>query len=306
MLGQVKRLLLVLVLSLPLRAFAEAPEVLLQRANEAFRRTEFEQAIPLFRELLNPPLLTPSKIAQARMRLAESLFFTQHQSEAKRELHVLLANEPSAKTDASVPPDFADFFAATKHDYFASAPAKKKPKLDTKVEPTIVVTSPAPLVADTPAPLVAKPEPRPESRPTTAPPTTAPPVVAPPVAADLWHGAPWYLKIIPFGGGQFANHDAAGGGVFLALEVAFLATNIATTIINDKERSTYGGFRHTQPYPALYGVQLGSAVATYATLVVGLIDAFVWSPTRGARHVHATVAPTADGHGAAAFLGATF
>jgi len=279
----------------------EPPEEMFKHANEAFRRTEFELAIDLYRNLLNPPLLPPAKIQQTRMRLAESLFFTQHQDEAKREVSALLRINPNAKTDASVPPDFAEFFASAKRDLLANAAKKKVPTA--KPEPTVVVTQSPPPQAPSPAPIVAVPvavAPAPASQATA---------LAPKQGMErqpMWHAAPWYLKIIPFGGGQLANHDPVGGGVFLGLEVAFLATNIVTTLMNDKERATYGGFRHSQPYPALYDVQLGSAIALYATLAVGLVDAFVWSPGRGERRAHVSVAPTADGRGAAAALSASF
>jgi hypothetical protein len=123
----------------------------------------------------------------------------------------------------------------------------------------------------------------------------AAPLAAPP--PSLFRPAPWYLKVLPFGIGQFANRDVAGGAAFLAVEAGLGAANIALAVAN-RMRRLPTGFPNTPGSEALYWAQQVTAAAFYATLIIGLVDAFAWSPARGG----AGMALTASGDGSGSAL----
>lgn len=97
-------------------------------------------------------------------------------------------------------------------------------------------------------------------------------------APTLGDRQPW-LRAVPLGVGQFANEDYVTGGVFLGLEVALIALNVAGSVWRysslDSTTNTYrSGARKAQV------LQNVAAISAIVTAVVGIVDAFVWSPTR--------------------------
>ena len=98
---------------------------------------------------------------------------------------------------------------------------------------------------------------------------------------------PW-LRIFPGGIGHFVNHDFAAGGVFLGLEAACVATNIALGIVHNGTKTADGRFYRPgqDGFPLLVAMNVaGFAAITLA--IIEIIDAFAASPARG----RATLAP---------------
>lgn len=250
-----------------------------REATEAFDAAEFEKAVPLLRAVLYPPQLPANDMKRARLLLTQALFFSGLKDDAKREARSLLKQAPTIKVDlTNAAPDFVQFFNALRDKEKPAPPPtvvhRAAPELELKVsnprqtEPPLATAPPAPTPAS--APMVV----------------THDQAVTPVRSA----GAPWYLKMLPLGVGQFANHDLVGGGVFLSAEVVLIGSNVILSVYNAGQRRA-GAYPHTSAYPALYVLQVVSAAAAYGTLVVGLIDAFVWSPARGTAHLSMALAP---------------
>lgn len=106
-------------------------------------------------------------------------------------------------------------------------------------------------------------------------------------------GAPWYLKIIPFGVGHFANGDPVAGGVFLGIELAALGAHVAVAVTNQSSLGRDGG------YPAgrkpLYYAQNVTVGVLAAACIVDVVDAFVWSDARAKRRLSVALNPVTPG-----------
>ena len=117
----------------------------------------------------------------------------------------------------------------------------------------------------------------------------APPVV---IAAPqpTYQPAAWPLHLVPFGVGQFANHDPVAGCAFLAIELALLATHIVSTLVMESGRDPrYRDFRDYDRAVGLWYSRTLSGAALIGVAIAGVVDAGVWSPTRGAARL--TLAP---------------
>lgn len=89
---------------------------------------------------------------------------------------------------------------------------------------------------------------------------------------------PW-LRVIPLGVGQFVNQDYVTGGIFLGTELALIALNVAGSVwrysLYDSASGTYrAGAVEAQV------LQNVGAIGAIVAAVIGIIDAFVWSPSR--------------------------
>ncbi len=250
--------------------------------------TRFEDAIPKLRVLIYPPSLPAAKLKRARLALAQALFHTQQFDAARLELGYLFKTAPGYRIDSrDMAPDFVAFFESVRDSSGGKkrVAAAKPAEPETEKPTQVVIVQPAPAPASTPAP-----QPIAAVGPRTVATTT--------VAVDTWHPAPWYLAIIPFGGGQFAQHDIVAGSIFLVLEAALLGTNIAFAVINSKRVLSDGGFQLGSQSEIYYYTQQVSAGALYGTLIIGLLDGLLWSPKRMAA-VHVTAGPVgASGAGA--------
>jgi hypothetical protein len=232
--------------------------------------TRFEEAIPRLKALVYAKGLSRADLNRGREALARSYFYTQQTTLARDQLTLLFRSARNYKVDRNLPPDYLEFFDTVAAE--ANRPIRSPTKVE-KNEPT----------AEEPRAAPAKPE------------QSSAPIAAPTTTARVEPGAPWYLKILPFGGGQFANHDPVGGGVFLGLEVALLGANIALLVANNGLIAKDGSYPHKSQSLPLYVSQQVTAAAFYATLAIGLIDAFVWSPSRGASRAAVSVAPGGAG-----------
>ncbi len=258
--------------------------------------TRFEEAIPRLKALIYASKLSRGDSLRAREALARAFFFTQQSGLAKDQLSILLRNDPSYRIDSRrLSPDYVEFFDNLAKD----AREKRQTRTAGKSNaPAVQVTAP---VAGTNASggnasAAAVPVAPAAQSPTPVVPATV-------VAAPAYQAAPWYLKIIPFGGGQFANHDPVGGAVFLVVEAALLGTNIGLIVANNNLVFSNGSYPRGGSSLPLYVAQQTTAAVFYGSLVVGLVDAFVWSPKRGQARVQATLVPASHG-GAAMFAGA--
>lgn len=89
---------------------------------------------------------------------------------------------------------------------------------------------------------------------------------------------PW-LRVIPLGVGQFVNQDYVTGGIFLGTELALIALNVAGSVwrysLYDSASGTYrAGAVEAQV------LQNVGAIGAIVAAVIGIVDAFVWSPSR--------------------------
>jgi hypothetical protein len=95
-----------------------------------------------------------------------------------------------------------------------------------------------------------------------------------------------------------------GGAVFLTVEAVLLGTNIGLIVANNNIVFSNGSYPRGGSSLPLYVAQQTTAAVFYASLAVGLLDAFVWSPKRGQARFEAALVPT--GNGAGAVFGSSF
>jgi hypothetical protein len=222
---------------------AKKTEVPLQTALALVEDSRFEKAIPALRTLLSGGALSATEARTARVALAKALFYTNRLAEGQAELRRLFTDSPDAEIDAI---DFApDFLQFFQNE--RKAWSAERPK-------TVVVAVPASAPAS--VSVVVPPPPRPAPHP--------------------------IVKLIPFGVGQFAGGDAGAGAVFCAIEVALLATNLSTFALN-RTRFANSVYQRDAAAPWLYWTEQVSGGLFYATLLLGVLDAFLWSPQRVAR-----------------------
>lgn len=251
----------------------------------------FEQAISPLRKALGSSLLTTAEQKRGRLALAQALFYSNKTAPARAELKLWLKQFPNDKLDeAMYPPDFVAFFRSVHDDVEKQRrsevkptearrpdPVKSEPKPEPKVDPPhteskvveprmpetkVSPQKPAVQAAMTPEPKAVVVETPPDSRPGSA---------------------PWYLKLLPFGVGQFANGDTFGGGLWLGVELALLAGHVSIAVYNQTSLGPDGGYPAGSQSRVFYVAQNVSAGLLIATCVMGVVDAFVWSPDRAAR-----------------------
>lgn len=247
----------------------------------------FEQAISPLRKALGSGVLSAAEQKRGRLALAQSLFYASKPAPARTELKLWLKQFPNDQLDeAMYPPDFVAFFKGV-HDEVEkqrrtevrpaevkrSEPVKSEPKVDPAhtepnvVEPRMPETKVSPPKPAEPSAVTAEPKSLVVDTPSTSPPGSA----------------PWYLKILPFGVGQFANGDTFGGGIWLGVELALLAGHVSIAVYNQTSLGPDGGYPAGTQSRVLYVAQNVSAGLLIATCVMGVVDAFVWSPDRAAR-----------------------
>lgn len=117
-----------------------------------------------------------------------------------------------------------------------------------------------------------------------------------PVASTTTHTKFSPVSLVPFGIGQLLLGDYTDGGIFLGLDVAFLAADLALYFVRIKDRQTGGGYSNVSRAETL---QIGQDVAgglLIVSAIIGIVDAIVWSPERVAnKRLTVLLAPAAQG-----------
>ena len=276
-------------------AAADDTRAKLTQALSLVEAARFEQAVPLLRELLAPPVVKGNDLRAARIAYAQALFYTGQKKQARAELKLLFKKFPAASIDeTAIAPDFVELFNEIRANEIRGGDARPDPSPPAKHKQAERPSKPEPQArvdAAATKPVVAPDKPEPAAEPGAATPSAPKEIAVAPATIDAdaqpiaitsqtHKPAPWYLKMLPFGVGQFANKDYAVGGVLLALELGLLATNIAMIVLNRAAQNADGSYQPGTS-PALYVAQQVSAGGLYLTLGFGLLDAFLWSPGRG-------------------------
>lgn len=234
------------MLALLLLVTAPTTDKKMADAEKVYDDGQFARAAKLFEAVLaaNPP---SSKMRQnARLLLGFSRYWAGDGDRARAVLRELLRENPDFPVDPSLHhPELVKLFEGERKAYQDSI-------------------APPPVPASAPAPkqdVVAKP------------------VVE--AAAEIKTTGDRYpgLRILPLGIGQFVNHDRVGGAIFLSLELALVAANVTAAIIDYRLEVAPGEFL-PGALEARW-VQNITGITAVVVAVIGIIDAFVWSPARG-------------------------
>ncbi len=131
----------------------------------------------------------------------------------------------------------------------------------------------------------------------TPPPVTQPP---PPPPPPSYRPAPWFVRVLPLGIGQFAGRDPLGGTAFLLSEVTLVALNVVGAVQAGGLRSgdSKVDAAHFNSAVAWWSVQTVAGGVLIATCVLGAIDGLLWSPARGAARATNAVTPLVFAKGA--------
>lgn len=219
------------------------------KAQTAYDNYEFAPAAQLYRKAIASGQLDPHRTAQARLRLGFSLFIAQDRAGAEIALADLFDHEPAFILERrGVHPDLLKFYDS-QHEKWLSA----------HVPPVPPHVTPAPL-----------------------PPTIHADPPTAPVQTEGYRPAPWPVRLIPLGVGQFANGDPVGGGIWLGAELALIGLNIVSSLEHfSRCDGNQSNCRELNTARAWFYVQDVSAGLLIATAVLGVVDALVWSPKRG-------------------------
>ena len=257
-------------------AAAPAPDAF-GKAQEAYDNYDFAPAAQQYRKALAGGTLDPVRASLARLRLGFSLFISQNRPSAEAAIADLLDKDPTfALERRGVHPDLLKFYDAEYEKWRRAHP-----------------------VAQTVVPVPPQDVPRKEPPRVDPPPTL--------VVHDEYRPAPWPLRLLPLGVGQFANGDPVGGGVWLSVELALVGLNVVSAIEhNSLCDANQANCRDLGTARTWFYLQDVSAALIVATAVAGVIDAFVWSPARGASRYHAHLALTPIRGGGAAALALEF
>ncbi|MGB9736433.1 MAG: hypothetical protein ACP5JP_06600 [bacterium] len=86
----------------------------------------------------------------------------------------------------------------------------------------------------------------------------------------------YWLRIIPFGVGQFSKGDDKKGTILLIAEVTELAVNISTYYIRKSKENSDGSYNNPVWANNMQAVQLTAFWLFVGTASYGIVDAFVW------------------------------
>ncbi|MCC6810566.1 MAG: hypothetical protein IT381_24260 [Deltaproteobacteria bacterium] len=260
-------------------------ETLAQKGKLAYDDYEFDKAAAYFQDALKAGIADGRTREQTLLYLAFTLFGLQKNSEAKAQLRSLFKANPGYVLDQKgLLPELARFFEHEQAAYQKELEAEKA-VLESHGKPKVVVTVPV----------------------ETLPTEPAKPVVTSDVV-PLYQSAHPAVKLLPFGIGQFANGDPVGGSLFLVGELLLIGANVASAVLDTQARATYASAPTAELERQIwmfYGLRTASGAAAIVLGAVGILDAFLWSPTRGRaryeRGLRATFVPIPlrDGAGVA-------
>jgi hypothetical protein len=247
-----------------------APRVdtLLKKAKASYDDYEFDKAAAYYEDALRAGVTDQAKREQTLLYYAFSLFGLERAADAKAQLRELFKlNGNYALDRKGLHPSLLRFYddekaAAQQAAVKAAPPPASDPPKNVEQQTTITVA------------------------PTELPPPEVTTKVAPPYVS-----AHPVLKLLPFGIGQFANGDPAGGAAFLAVELALVGANVAFAVLDENARSAFAkqtGAATPQQQAEnnlFYAMRTASGVAAILVGAFGILDAFLWSPGRAeARH----------------------
>jgi len=86
----------------------------------------------------------------------------------------------------------------------------------------------------------------------------------------------YWLRIIPFGVGQFSKGDDKKGTILLIAEVTELAVNVSTYYIRKSKENRDGSYNNPVWANNMQAVQLTAFWLFVGTASYGIVDAFVW------------------------------
>jgi hypothetical protein len=226
----------------------------LAAAEVAYEDYDYATAASLLQQLLNKAVSNAKLRQRAWLLLGFSRHFLRDEPAAKSALAELFRENVDYPFERELHhPDLVRLFDTERNAYLASisvTPASQP------ITPPVIIVAPA-------------------SEPTASQPV----IVETPKAAvqTLGDRQPW-LRIFPIVG-HFANHDYVGGGVFLALETAFIGMNVGGAVAYAMLRYPEGDFR-SGAFEAQI-IQNVGGVGAIALAVICIVDAFAWSPARG-------------------------
>lgn len=119
-----------------------------------------------------------------------------------------------------------------------------------------------------------------------------------PAPAAAAKGTPRFspVSLVPFGIGQLLLGDDTAGGIFLGLDAALFATDLALYFVRIKDRQRGDGYTNVSRAQNLQIAQDVAGGALIVSAIVGVIDAIVWSPGRvAAKRVSVMVTPISQG-----------
>lgn len=224
-------------------------------AELAYEEYDYATAASMLQQLLNKAVANAKVRQRAWLLLAFSRHFLRDEPAAKSALAELFRENVDYPFEREMyHPDLVRLFDTERNAYLASitvVPASQP------VTPQVIAVAPA-------------------SEPTRSEP---PPVITKPLplAMTLGDRHPW-LRIFPIVG-HFANHDYVGGGIFLALETAFIGMNVGGAVAYSLLRYPEGDFRQGAFEAQL--VQNIGGLGAITLAVICIVDAFAWSPARG-------------------------
>ena len=265
---------------------APRAEGLLKKAKASYDDYEFDKAAAYYEDALRAGV-PDKKREQTLLYYAFSLFGLERKAEASAQLRELFTLNPAYTLDRKgLHPSLLKFYDDEKAAAEKAA-VKVTPPAVVKVTPTKEPTPPPPV--DQPKAITVAP--------TDAAPTEVKTQVAPP-----YQSAHPVLKVLPLGIGQFANGDPLGGSLFLAVELGLIGANVAFAVLDQNARAQYAGAPSAElerDITMYYAMRTASGVAAILVGAFGILDAFLWSPDRGAaRHKQRysfMIAPTATG-----------
>lgn len=248
----------------------------LKKVEKAFANTQFERVIVLGTALASDPSVDRVRLFEL---VAFAHFYLDDTPAAAKMLGRLFELQPEFRADARQhPPGLITFVEDTRRAFLArrSPPPASLP---------VIVAAPAPASEPASAPIVKEIVVAPPVVPTSAP-TTAP-------VASRFNP----LALIPFGIGQLAMGDHVAGAVFLGLDAALFAANIALYVLRVQARIGVDAYLDE---PRAFRLQIAQDVAAGALVLVGIIgfiDAVAFSQRRVERkaRINAAIAPTSGG-----------
>ncbi len=86
----------------------------------------------------------------------------------------------------------------------------------------------------------------------------------------------YWLRVVPFGVGQFSKGDDKKGTILLIAEVTELAVNISTYYIRKSKENHDGSYNNPVWASNMQAVQLTAFWLFVGTASYGIVDAFVW------------------------------